>query len=92
MLVVPYHMVTCGHCCRLSYTYGNEMHHTAREAVDRSRTVFGAHALSILSNSAGTSDDVDHRMALETEAALGLPVIRHRAKKPDCLDEVQLLL
>jgi hypothetical protein len=60
-----------------------------RKAVADSRSLFGADALSILSNSAGTGDDADDTMAVETEQALGLPVIRHKAKKPDCLDEVR---
>lgn len=48
--------------------------------------------VAILSNSAGSSDDDDFRMAKATEIAFNLPVIKHKAKKPGCLAEVDLYL
>jgi phosphatidylglycerophosphatase GEP4 len=44
--------------------------------------------IAILSNSVGSSNDPDYQMAKETEQTLGIPVIRHFLKKPDCLKEV----
>jgi len=45
-------------------------------------------AYAIISNSVGTLDDIDYRNAIETERNTGIPVIRHKQKKPSCLDEV----
>jgi phosphatidylglycerophosphatase GEP4 len=56
--------------------------------VDQAKNTFGSDNVAILSNSVGTADDVGHAMALATEAAMKIPVIRHQHKKPACLDEV----
>ena len=48
--------------------------------------------VAILSNSVGSSDDVGYKDAERTEKKLGLSVIRHKRKKPDCLKEVGLIL
>ena len=56
--------------------------------VDSCKATFGSNAVSILSNSVGTEDDVGHVMADETERTMGIPVIRHKLKKPACLEEV----
>jgi phosphatidylglycerophosphatase GEP4 len=42
----------------------------------------------IMSNSAGTNDDVGHESAIRIERRLGVPVLRHSEKKPGGLDEV----
>lgn len=52
------------------------------------RQVYGRDRIAILSNSAGSADDLGYEMAKQTEAALGLPVIRHATKKPACFHEV----
>lgn len=44
--------------------------------------------MAILSNSAGSCDDDNFRMAAATEKGLDMPVIKHVHKKPKCLDEV----
>lgn len=55
--------------------------------VAQARELFSGN-LAILSNSAGSSDDFEHRMAEEVELATGLKVIRHQFKKPKCHAEV----
>lgn len=44
--------------------------------------------IAILSNSVGTEDDFQYKGALATEREMHIPVIRHKQKKPACLDEV----
>ena len=42
----------------------------------------------IVSNSAGTNDDLNHSQALELEHSLGVDVLRHSTKKPGCHEEI----
>jgi phosphatidylglycerophosphatase GEP4 len=63
------------------------LHPTAIPIVNESKELFQAN-VAILSNSAGSSDDTDYQMAVETEKTMGIEVIRHKIKKPACLDEV----
>lgn len=42
----------------------------------------------IVSNSAGTNDDIGYKQALELEANTGVKVLRHPTKKPGCHDEI----
>ncbi|TID14918.1 hypothetical protein CANINC_004589 [Pichia inconspicua] len=44
--------------------------------------------LLIVSNSAGTNDDIDHRQAKIIEEKTGVPVLRHSTKKPGCSSEI----
>lgn len=44
--------------------------------------------VAILSNSVGSSDDSSFLLAAETERSLGVPVVRHGRKKPECVDKV----
>ena len=46
------------------------------------KVVFGRENVAILSNSAGSKDDPGHKEAKVIEETLGLPVIRHKLKKP----------
>lgn len=71
----------------LTYTYDKALHPSVIPALERSKEVFGRN-IAILSNSVGSSDDTNYEVAKETEVNLGIAVIRHRRKKPDCLDEV----
>ncbi|KAG7665606.1 uncharacterized protein J8A68_000812 [[Candida] subhashii] len=45
--------------------------------------------LLIVSNSAGTNDDIDHVQALKLETDTGVTVLRHSTKKPGCLPEIK---
>ena len=72
----------------LTAPYVNAVHNGAQSGLDRCVAVFGRERVAILSNSAGTLDDVDFADAQELEAALGLKVIRHAEKKPGGLSEV----
>lgn len=44
--------------------------------------------LLIVSNSAGSSDDPEHRQALVLEKNTGVAVLRHQLKKPGCREEI----
>ncbi|EGW30362.1 uncharacterized protein SPAPADRAFT_63212 [Spathaspora passalidarum NRRL Y-27907] len=43
----------------------------------------------IVSNSAGTNDDIDHVQAEKLERDTGVTVLRHATKKPGCFGEIQ---
>lgn len=45
-------------------------------------------SLLIVSNSAGTNDDKNHRQAEILETRTGVPVLRHSTKKPGCHGEI----
>eukprot|EP00750_Incisomonas_marina_P009346 INCI15955.1.p1 GENE.INCI15955.1~~INCI15955.1.p1 ORF type:complete len:243 (-),score=39.74 INCI15955.1:314-1042(-) len=69
--------------------YADNVHPSAALGLERLQNAFPTpRAVSILSNSAGTPDDVGYADALHIEKTLGLPVIRHLHKKPNCLDDV----
>lgn len=44
--------------------------------------------VSVISNSAGTPDDPRGEAASKLESTLGVPVIRHKYKKPACAEEI----
>lgn len=44
--------------------------------------------LLIVSNSAGTDDDIEHKEAQRVEQNTGVKVLRHSTKKPGCIDEI----
>ena len=71
----------------LTAPYASALHPLVARAFEECRAAFGRDAV-ILSNSAGTPDDPGHREASALEDALGLPVLRHSKKKPDCADAV----
>ena len=58
-----------------------------KEKIKETESIFPS-AVAILSNSVGSSDDVEFVGALEVEKVTSLPVIRHLQKKPQCIDEV----
>ncbi|KAI9197162.1 mitochondrial PGP phosphatase [Polychytrium aggregatum] len=66
----------------LTAPYQNEIHPPFQDAWNTCKEVFGKHRIVIVSNSAGTPDDVGSREAERVEAALGVHVLRHRIKKP----------
>jgi phosphatidylglycerophosphatase GEP4 len=72
----------------LTAPYDNALHPSASEGLANAISVFGSSNVAILSNSAGTLDDQNYTDAIHIEETLGIPVIRHREKKPGGLDEV----
>jgi phosphatidylglycerophosphatase GEP4 len=72
----------------LTVPYGNVLHPDAASGLSQCLHVFGKDRVAILSNSAGTNDDVDFKDAIHIEQTLGIPVIRHAEKKPGGLPEV----
>lgn len=73
----------------LSYCFVDEPHPSVVPLLETANEVFPK-GVAILSNSAGTLDDENNKMAIASEKAIGLPVIRHRVKKPGCLPEVYI--
>jgi len=74
----------------LTAPYIDEIHPHAQVGYDNARSVFGKENLLILSNSAGTNDDLHHENAKRLEDCLGIHVLRHVHKKPStkCLPEI----
>jgi phosphatidylglycerophosphatase GEP4 len=71
----------------LSIAYADVLHESAQSTVAKATKQF-PDAVAILSNSVGSSDDVDFKGAIDIEGKFGIPVIRHEYKKPSCADEV----
>lgn len=74
----------------LTLAYKDEYHPSIVHSIASVRNIFAGKGLAILSNSIGTPDDKLFAGAIKCEKELGLHVIRHTQKKPDCLDEVLL--
>ena len=72
----------------LTSPYDNCIHPKAVQGLQLALDVFGKERIAILSNSAGTKDDVDYKDAIAIEQALGINVIRHDEKKPGGSSEV----
>lgn len=70
-----------------SYCYAEYPHPSVIPVIEQAKTIFPG-GVAILSNSVGSSDDDGYSMAIHNEATMGIPVIRHRIKKPGCLKEV----
>ena len=71
----------------LTAPYVDAVHPAAAAGLAQCSAAYGP-ALCVLSNSAGTPDDVGGASAARIEAALGVHVVRHRDKKPEGLPEV----
>ena len=74
----------------LTAPYIDEIHPLAKKGYEDAKSVFGSENLLILSNSAGTNDDLHHEDAKRVENRLGIHVLRHVHKKPSpkCLNEI----
>lgn len=75
----------------LCYSFTDELHPVVKASVSEAQKLFSRSGVAILSNSVGTTDDVNYEGAKITESKLGIPVIRHLHKKPGCIDEVSRL-
>jgi phosphatidylglycerophosphatase GEP4 len=71
----------------LTAPYVDELHPSLRAAFRRCMASFDGR-VCVMSNSAGTNDDVGFASATRIETRLGIPVLRHEEKKPGGLDEV----
>ncbi|EMG45701.1 hypothetical protein G210_4092 [Candida maltosa Xu316] len=58
-------------------------------AYEKLKETYPKEHLLIVSNSAGTDDDVNHAQAETLEGNTGVTVLRHSIKKPGCLDEIK---
>jgi phosphatidylglycerophosphatase GEP4 len=72
----------------LTAPYAEMPHPLVAEALDECIKQFGRSRVCIMSNSAGTPDDPGFKDADRIEKNLGLPVVRHRQKKPEGLEDV----
>ncbi|GAB5362908.1 hypothetical protein AAMO2058_000839000 [Amorphochlora amoebiformis] len=68
--------------------YSFELHDTARKGLAEAQKLFGKENVILMSNSAGTLDDDGFREADIIEHELGLPVLRHKEKKPKGMPEL----
>lgn len=59
-----------------------------REVWENVKREYPVDNLLIVSNSAGTNDDVDHAQAVLIEKDTGVAVLRHSTKKPGCYPEI----
>ncbi len=73
----------------LTLAFSDTLHESVLDSIKEAKTIFPG-CVAILSNSVGSCDDVDYKGAIETEENLGIPVIRHKHKKPNCFDEVRM--
>ncbi|CAM9368357.1 unnamed protein product [Chrysoparadoxa australica] len=71
----------------LTAPYIDKVHDAVKEGFNRCTTEFEG-MCCIMSNSAGTADDVGYKMAERIERSIGIPVVRHAVKKPGGLEEV----
>ena len=72
----------------LTAPYVDTLEPSLRAALDEARTAFDG-KVAVLSNSAGTPDDPGYEQAERVERALGVPVLRRPAKKPEGFDAVR---
>jgi len=72
----------------LTAPYALETHPKAALGLQNALTIFGPSKVAILSNSAGTADDLGFEDAIRIESSLGIPVVRHQEKKPGGLTEL----
>lgn len=75
----------------LTEPYNLQIHTRVKVSFERFKTTFGPEKLAIMSNSAGSSDDLknEYKEAESIESALGIGVIRHDTKKPGGIDAIR---
>jgi phosphatidylglycerophosphatase GEP4 len=73
----------------LTAPYADEIEPSLLPALKAARDAFGPTGIVVLSNSAGTPDDIGHAAANALERSLGLPVLRRRHKKPRGFESVR---
>ncbi len=71
----------------LTLPYVNELCPSIKGAFSGFRRVFGD-KLVIMSNSAGTRDDINYEAARQIENSMGIAVLRHDRKKPGGIESV----
>lgn len=71
-----------------AYPYDNKVWPEYEEIWQKLKASYPNGKLLIVSNSAGTDDDINHKDAQLLEQITGVPVLRHSTKKPGCKDEI----
>lgn len=71
-----------------AYPKKNEVWNEYGSKWNQLKELYPGRALLIVSNSAGSSDDIGHKEAEHLEKTIGVHVLRHSIKKPGCRDEI----
>eukprot|EP00347_Sterkiella_histriomuscorum_P016479 403353021 len=74
----------------LTNAYEKDINPQIQDGYNQCKEVFGLQNMAILSNSVGSTDDKDHQEAKLLEQITGIPVIRHKLKKPLVKDDIYL--
>ncbi|KAF2074746.1 hypothetical protein CYY_003934 [Polysphondylium violaceum] len=72
----------------LTEPYKDQVYGPFQESIKECERVFGKENIAIISNSAGSSDDVNFNKANKIEKEMGITVLKHGTKKPDGIDSV----
>ncbi|CCD23833.1 phosphatidylglycerophosphatase NDAI_0C01720 [Naumovozyma dairenensis CBS 421] len=72
----------------ISYPHDDKIWPQYNTKWEQLKTQYPGKALLIVSNSAGSSDDIAHKEAKILEDRTGVTVLRHSTKKPGCKDEI----
>ncbi|EDO17038.1 hypothetical protein Kpol_530p7 [Vanderwaltozyma polyspora DSM 70294] len=71
-----------------AYPHENKVWNEYSDKWEQFKKHYPPEALLIVSNSAGSSDDVGYKEALLLEESTGVSVLRHSTKKPGCQEEI----
>jgi len=66
----------------LTAPYVDHLHPKVEKSIAECKNIFGSEHIAIVSNSAGTPDDIELKWMSKIEEATGIPVIVHDKKKP----------
>jgi len=72
----------------LTHPYKIEIEKLLEPKIEEYKKVFGEENLAILSNSAGSKDDINYLEATKIEKASGLKVVKHFHKKPRVYNDI----
>lgn len=72
----------------LTHPYSKTIYPPLQVSLEECKRVFEGN-IAIISNSAGSADDVGGEEANLLESSLGIPIIRHRLKKPICNRDIE---
>ncbi|AQZ11829.1 GEP4 (YHR100C) [Zygosaccharomyces parabailii] len=71
-----------------AFPHENQVWHAYTEKWAKLKKAYPGAALLVVSNTAGSSDDKEHKQAQSIEKELGVCVLRHDVKKPGCGQEI----
>ncbi|KAG0661378.1 Phosphatidylglycerophosphatase gep4 mitochondrial [Maudiozyma exigua] len=71
-----------------AYPKDDKVWHEYKDKWESLKKAYPGRALLIVSNSAGSNEDTDHKEAKHIEDTTGVHVLRHSTKKPGCRQEI----